>query len=819
MDKFAKVIINHKSNQTDMEYTYGILEDMYEKIQIGSRVIIPFGQGNRPIEGYVVDIIDDIDIPKNKIKYVQRVVDHILSKEMMDLCKWMKEEYMCKFIDAIGCVMPTGKSLKLYKYIVLSENFKEDQLLNYDSLKKEYKILKYLTQNKKIQEEIFFKIFPDKDSKNILKKLKEQKLIQIQNSFKSHVNTSLKKIIKLCEKGNILDQISNRAVKQREAISYLMDKKEVEWNEFKKEKNVSLGTLKALEEKGLIQIHMVQNRRDPYERMDIEKTYKLPLTKEQMHAMGKIVPFIKKEIYRTFLIHGVTGSGKTEVYMRLIDEVLNKSKEAIVLVPEISLTTQMIERFKGRFGNQVAILHSKLSLGERYDEWVRIKEGEVKIAIGARSAVFAPFQNLGIIIVDEEHEYTYKSEYTPKYHAIDVAKFRCQENNALLLLGSATPSLESYTKGLDGEYEKIEMLYRFNKNPLPQVEIVDMREELERGNKSIFSKKLYHAIEENLNKKEQIILFLNRRGYSTFISCRKCGYVVKCPHCEISLTYHADTHKAHCHYCGFIQNPPSLCPKCSSKYIKYFGVGTEKIERITKKYFPNANVARLDLDTTTKKGSMDQIIERFKKRELDILIGTQMIAKGLDFPNVTLVGVIAGDTSLNLPDFRASEKTFQLITQVAGRAGRGDLLGNVIVQTYEPEHFSIQAAKKHDYKSFYYEEILLRREFLYPPYTVIFTILFSGIKEREVIEGANDFTQKLKEHILKHNIDSKEIVFGAHPAPLSKIKEKYRWQTIIKCKLVDQKTIKGIINDMKHSESSYFSSVNMSIDINPISMM
>ncbi|WP_053956940.1 primosomal protein N' [Inediibacterium massiliense] len=819
MDKFAKIIINHKSNQTDMEYTYGILESMYEKIWIGSRVIVPFGQGNRPIEGFVVDIIDHIDIPKNKIKYIQRVVDHILSKEMIELCKWMKEEYMCKFIDAIGCVMPTGKSLKLQKYIILSEHIEESDLFNYDLSNKEYKIMNYLIRNKKIQEEIFMKTFSDKDTKEVLKKLKEKKLIQIKNHFKSHVNPSFKKMIKLCEKENVLECISNRAIKQREVVSYLLSKNQVEWNELRKETNVSLATIQALEKKGIVRMIMVQNRRDPYEHMDIEKTYNFPLTKEQMYAMEKIVPFIKKEMHHTFLIHGVTGSGKTEVYMRLIDEVLKKSKEAIVLVPEISLTTQMIERFKGRFGNQVAILHSKLSLGERYDEWARIKEGEVKIVIGARSAVFAPFRNLGIIIVDEEHEYTYKSEYTPKYHAIDVAKFRCQKNNAILVLGSATPSLESYTKGLEGEYEKIEMLDRFNKNPLPKVEIVDMREELERGNKSIFSKKLYDAIEEKLNKKEQIILFLNRRGYSTFISCRKCGYVVKCPHCDISLTYHAQTHKAQCHYCGFIQNPPSLCPQCNSKYIKYFGVGTEKIERITKKYFPHANVARLDLDTTTKKGSMDQIIKKFKKRQLDILIGTQMIAKGLDFPNVTLVGVIAGDTSLNLPDFRAAEKTFQLITQVAGRAGRGDLLGNVIVQTYEPDHFSIQAAKYHDYKSFYHEEILLRKEFLYPPYTVIFTILFSGDKEKEVIEGANDFTQMLKNHLLKYNINSEEIVFGAHPAPLSKIKEKYRWQTIIKCKLVDQKTIKGIINDMRYHEQNHFSSINISIDINPFSMM
>ncbi|QXM05860.1 primosomal protein N' [Crassaminicella indica] len=819
--EFVKVIINNKSNRTDREYTYGVSKSLQEKICIGSRVIIPFGQGNKLIEGYVVDQVDKIDFDYSKIKYVKEIVDEkaFVSKELIDLCRWMKEKYMCRFIDAIQCVIPTGASLRSKKVITLSDTFSEKELSNYNLSSKHMKIIKLLLTRKKVTDVFLKNTFKDIDIQPLLKSLADKKIIIIKTNLKGDVNTAFEKIIRLCnteEPMKLIEKLSKNAKKQREILFYLAEHKEVIWSELREAMNISTSTINILLKKGFIEVDLVKKRRKPYEHMQIASTKPLTLTEEQSQAVKKIVPYIQKNEYSPFLIHGVTGSGKTEIYMQLIDTVLEQGKEAIVLVPEIALTTQMIERFKGRFGNIVAVLHSKLSLGERYDEWNRIDQGEVKIVIGARSAVFSPFHNLGIIIIDEEHEYTYKSEANPKYHTIDVAKFRCQKNNAVLILGSATPSIESYTNALEGEYIKIKLQSRFNNNPMPHVEIVDMRKELDKGNKSAFSESLYKGIMNNLKKGEQTILFLNRRGYATFISCRKCGYVVKCPYCEISLTYHASSNKASCHYCGYTKIPPNICPDCKSKYIKYFGVGTEKIENLTKKYFPKVRVARLDLDTTSKKGAMDQIIFKFRKGDIDILIGTQMVAKGLDFPNVTLVGVIAADVSLNLPDFRAAEKTFQLITQVAGRAGRGNGLGRVIVQTYEPEHFSITSAQKHDYISFYNQEIMIRKEFMYPPYSKLINILFTGKNESDLIKVANNFANSLKEKLLQYNI--KEVVFGPHPAPLSKIKEKYRWQIIIKSKPVDQNVIKGIINYMR-LEKEYLKNINISMDIDPYSML
>ncbi|QZY57126.1 primosomal protein N' [Crassaminicella profunda] len=821
--EFIKVIINNKSNQTDREYTYGVPRHLEGKIYIGSRVIIPFGKGNKLIEGYVVDIVKKIDFDYAKIKYVKDIIDEdrILSKELIDLCRWMKEKYMCRFIDAIQCVMPTGASLKLKKTITLSGIFEEKKLFNYNLSNKEIEIIKLLLTQKKVTDVFLKKTFPNMDIYRLLKGLEEKKMITIKKHFKSDVNTVFEKIIRICnteEPMKLIEKVSTRAKKQREVLVYLSKHKEVTWADLKKVMNISTHTIKSLLDKGFIDVITVEKKRNPYEHMNISSTKPFALTQEQTKTLEKIIPTIEKHMNHSFLIHGVTGSGKTEIYMQLMDRVLKQGQEAIVLVPEISLTSQMIERFKGRFGNIVAVLHSKLSLGERYDEWNRINRGEVKIVIGARSAVFSPFNHLGMIIIDEEHEYTYKSESNPKYHTIDVAQFRCKKNNAVLVLGSATPSVESYTHALEEKYTKIRLKNRFNNNPLPEVEVVDMREELDKGNKSVFSESLYKGIMNNLNKGEQSILFLNRRGYSTFISCRKCGYVVKCPHCEISLTYHASSKKASCHYCGYTKIPPNICPECKSKYIKYFGVGTEKIENLTKKHFPKARVARLDLDTTSKKGVMDQILMKFRKGDIDILIGTQMIAKGLDFPNVTLVGVIAADTSLNLPDFRAAEKTFQLVTQVAGRSGRGDKLGRVIVQTYEPEHFSITSAKNHDYTSFFNHEIMLRKEFMYPPYSKLINILFTGKKEADVIKTANNFANMLEGKLAEYNIKREEVVFGPHPAPLAKIKEKYRWQIIIKSKPVDQNIIKGIINYMR-LKNNYPKNINISMDIDPYSML
>lgn len=558
--------------------------------------------------------------------------------------------------------------------------------------------------------------------------------------------------------------------------------------------------------------------RTPYKDAAVERTVAKSLTEEQRQTIETIRPSIEKSKHQVFLIHGVTSSGKTEIYMQVIEECVAKGKTAIMLVPEISLTPQTIERFIGRFGaEQIAVLHSKLSMGERYDEWARIKKGEVKIVIGARSAVFAPLENIGAIVLDEEHETTYKSDMTPKYDTIEVAVKRAKKNRAVVLLGSATPSLVSAYKAEQGEYRKIVLTERFNKTPLPSVEIIDMREELKNGNKSIFSVSLYQEIKRNLEEKRQVILFLNRRGYSTFVSCRSCGFVMKCRECGISLTYHKSRNEAICHFCGSRERIPAVCPVCKGKYIKHFGTGTEKVEEVTREIFPEYTVDRLDLDTITKKGSIDKILNSFRKGKTNILIGTQLVAKGLDFSNVGLVGIVSADISLNVPDFRSAERTFQLITQAAGRAGRGDLTGKVLIQSYNPDHYSIVAASEHDYDAFYRAETCIRKQIGYPPFSDLIQIVLSSEKEQEALE----ICRKVAADFIQNAGKSEErYVIGPQPAPMNKVKGLYRYQLLIKCFPGNRKEYSRILNEIKVGINTDRSAgYTISIDINPYSFL
>lgn len=558
--------------------------------------------------------------------------------------------------------------------------------------------------------------------------------------------------------------------------------------------------------------------RTPYKEAIGEVSTARNLTDEQRSAIKTIQPSLIDREHKIFLIHGVTSSGKTEIYMQVIETCISEGRTAIMLVPEISLTPQTIDRFIGRFGaEQIAVLHSKLSMGERYDEWMRIKKGEVKIVIGARSAVFAPLSNIGIIVLDEEHETTYKSDMTPKYDTIEVAGRRAKKNRAIVLLGSATPSLVSAYKAEQGEYQKILLTERFNKTPLPTVEIIDMREELKNGNKSIFSVSLYQEMKRNLVEKRQVILFLNRRGYSTFVSCRSCGYVMKCKECGISLTYHKARNEAICHFCGCRERIPSVCPVCGGKYIKHFGTGTEKVEEVTREIFPEYTVDRLDLDTITKKGSIDKILNSFRKGKTNILIGTQLVAKGLDFSNVGLVGIVSADISLNVPDFRSTERTFQLITQAAGRAGRGDSTGKVLIQTYSPDHYSIIAAAEHDYEAFYQAETRIRKQIGYPPFSDLIQIILSSEKEQEALERCRQVAADFIENAGK---SEERYVFGPQAAPMNKIKGLYRYQLLIKCFPGKRKEYSRILNDIKVGINTDRSAKYLiSVDINPYSFL
>lgn len=513
---------------------------------------------------------------------------------------------------------------------------------------------------------------------------------------------------------------------------------------------------------------------------------------------------------KMFLLKGVTGSGKTEVYMKLVERVLLEGKSAIILVPEIALTPQMIERFKGRFGVNVALFHSKLSDGERFDEWFRVKEGKSKVIVGARSAIFLPAKNLGLIIIDEEHENTYKSEQNPKYQTKEVAEYLSELKGCKVILGSATPSIETYYRALTGEMKLLELNSRVDNKAMPPMKVIDMRNELKGGNKSLFSRELFIAIQERLKRKEQIILFLNRRGFSTFVSCRSCGYVFKCDECDISMTYHKNGLLI-CHYCGKTKREPRECPKCHSKYVKFFGAGTQRVEEEVKKYFNNAGILRMDVDTTRDKHSYERIYNTFKNGEADILIGTQMVSKGLDFKNVTLVGILAADMSINIPDYRAAERTFQIITQVAGRAGRGDKQGEVLIQTYTPQHYSLQYAVNYDYEGFYEKEFTVRAMMKYPPFGKL--LLINGTSKKE--ELLKNFMHKITMMIkpLVENCLDIEIL-GPIPCMISKVKENYRWQIVIKGEFDSyfSKNIKEILYD---ENKNVYNDIRISMDINP----
>ncbi|WP_324823707.1 replication restart helicase PriA [Sinanaerobacter sp. ZZT-01] len=558
-------------------------------------------------------------------------------------------------------------------------------------------------------------------------------------------------------------------------------------------------------------------KRNPFSDYKREPNEAKQLTFEQKKAMDRIQVSMNQDQHEVFLIHGVTSSGKTELYMQAIEACLKSGKTAIMLVPEISLTIQTIERFINRFGNeQVAVLHSKLSLGERYDEWMRVKNGDVKIVIGARSGIFAPLDHIGIIILDEEHESTYKSDMSPKYDTFEVAVKRAMLNQSVVLLGSATPSIQSFYRAQEEKIQLIRLTERYNKMPLPHVEIVDMREELKNGNKSIFSITLYQEIRKCLEQKKQVILFLNRRGYSTFISCRNCGFVLECPDCGISMTYHKESDEACCHFCGTKSPVPTICPSCSSSYIKYFGMGTEKVEEKAGEIFEGANIARLDLDTVKKKGSIERVLKSFHKGKIDILIGTQLVAKGLDFANVGLVGIISADVSLNIPDYRSSERTFQLITQAAGRTGRGDFPGKVIIQSYTPQHYAIEAASHHDYEGFYQQELILRKQIGYPPFCDFFQLLISSENDQEAKKMAESIGTYLKE---KDRMEAISI-FGPQPAPIHRMSDRYRYQILIKAGLGTRKQYAREIAELKQT---FFvkkkTKCLLSVDINPYSFL
>lgn len=615
------------------------------------------------------------------------------------------------------------------------------------------------------------------------------KALKAQN--KTTINKKMIKYVELCS-----NSFPKLKPNQEKIVEYLRINGKVKKEEVNK---ISVSGVNTLIKNGIIIESLIEEYRLVTKDINKEKeTFKL--TVEQQEAKNKILSQTQSSV---FLLHGVTGSGKTVVYMEIVEEMLNRSKDSIFLVPEISLTPQMVYHFKSRFGDEVAVLHSRLSEGEKYDEYRKIVEGKVHIVVGARSAVFAPFKNLGAIIIDEEHTTSYKQDNNPKYSAIEIAIERAKNNNAIVILGSATPSLETYARSIKGLYTLVELKHRVNTNNLPLVEIVDMSKEKHRG--SIFSSRLITEVNKRLEEHEQIILLLNRRGYSSFITCSNCGYTAKCPHCDITLTYHKTSNTLRCHYCGYADKMNDICPSCGEKAIKTLGTGTEKVEEEIKKVF-NARVVRMDLDTTSKKGSHEKIITAFKNHEYDILLGTQMIAKGLDFSNVTLVGVINADTSLMIPNYRSNEYTFQLLMQTAGRSGRGEKKGSVIIQTFNPEHYAITLASKHDYIDFFKQEMEVRRKLSYPPYYYLIYIKVIGKDYNKISVESNKIAS-----ILTRELKNSKIL-GPTTCSVFKLNGLFRFGIIIKYKKEEkmEEVLQSLVNHYKGNQT-----VKVDIDVNP----
>lgn len=772
MVKIAQVIVDVPLMQTDKPFSYIIPKDVEDQVTIGSRVHVPFGRGNRLLQGFVVGFSDTFDNTVTDLKAISEVLDFepVLNAEQLELAEQMRHTVFSYKISILKLMIPNLLNSQYDKRLTPTESLSSEEHLALFG-EKESRLHSSLTEEeaKKVARLVQAgKITVDylaKDKKNI----KTEKYYHVQ-----------------AEKIAAAD-ISNRAKKRLELRDYLLEHPE-EGKLSDLHHLFSRDVVKSFVDNQLITVlEREKKRSDAY--FDVATTDFLDLNAEQAAVVEQVTSQIGQES-KPFLLEGVTGSGKTEVYLHIIDKVLKLGKTAIVLVPEISLTPQMTNRFISRFGKQVAIMHSALSDGEKFDEWRKIKSGQACVVVGARSAIFAPIENIGAIIIDEEHEATYKQESNPRYHARDVALLRAKYHKAVLLMGSATPSIESRARASRGVYQFLQLTHRANPMAkIPKVEIVDFRDYVGQQEVSNFTPYLLEKIADRLEKNEQVVLMLNRRGYSSFIMCRDCGYVDECPNCDISLTLHMDTKTMNCHYCGFEKSIPHTCPNCHSRSIRYYGTGTQKAYDELVEVFPQARILRMDVDTTRQKGAHQRILDKFGNHEADILLGTQMIAKGLDFPNVTLVGVLNADTSLNLPDFRSSERTFQLLTQVAGRAGRAEKEGEVLIQTYNPQHYAIQLAQKQDYEAFYAYEMGIRRQLAYPPYYFTVGLTLSHKDEQTVVRKSFELLQ-----LLRQQLSDKIKILGPTPKPIARTHNLYHYQIIVKYRFEDN--LENVLNQI-----------------------
>jgi len=791
----AKIIVEVPLMQTDQPYSYRIPAEFEGMLEVGMRVHVPFGKGNRLIQGIVLGLESqpDEEEANHDLKDIAEVLDFspVLTQEQLWLAEELRKSVFSYKISILKAMLPgflnSSYDKILYPLAGLSQEDRERLFGSEDSLA--FSSLDLAKQAEMMR-------LTRKGLLGLEYQAVDQKKVKTQSWYE----------VNLAQLEGV--EISARAKKKLELRDYLLSHPE----------SASLASLlesysreqvNFFIEQGAVTIVQKEVQRSAAYFEGIEASQPLELNPEQRQARDAVVSAIGSH-QPPFLLQGITGSGKTEVYLQIIQGALDKGKTAILLVPEISLTPQMTERFIARFGDKVAILHSGLSNGEKYDEWRKVERGDAQVVVGARSAIFAPLKNLGVMIIDEEHEATYKQDSNPRYHAREVAILRAQYNQAALVLGSATPSLESRARAGKGVYQHLRLTQRANPlATIPEVQVIDFRDYIGQNETSNFTPPLLEAIQDRLAKKEQVVLMLNRRGYSSFVMCRECGTVDTCPNCDISLTLHMDTKTMNCHYCGFSKDIPQVCPNCKSRGIRYYGTGTQKAYDELAELFPQARILRMDVDTTRKKGSHQALLDQFGRGEADILLGTQMIAKGLDFPNVTLVGVLNADTALNLPDFRSSERTFQLLTQVAGRAGRAEKAGQVLIQSYNPQHYAIRFAKDQDYEGFYAYEMGIRRQLGYPPYYFTISITLSHKKEEEVVKRAYEVM-----NILRSGLSDTSYILGPTPKPIARTHNLYHYQILIKYRLEDElgPTLNQVLALTQERENS---ELRLSIDHEP----
>ena len=782
--KYAEVSVNTPAAQRQT-FSYSIPSEL--TVDVGQAVYVPFGQ--KTVQGIVLELSDTPAF--EPVRDIIGVIDSepLLSKEYIALARWLSDYYLSPLFDALAVMLPPGFERRVLTLLTLIKQEYDVNSLN----ERQQSLLGLLKRKGKVKLNEIEALTGKKHAAIIISQLIDLGLIERTYELERvKVKTRQELYIRLTVTPEIAREtagaLPEKTRKQKSLLDLLITQSgQISVTEAKKKANCDTATVNTLLQKGLVGIAKVEVRRTPLSRYNIQLSQPLNLTGAQEAVFDPIQSSIHNGTPGTkpsvFLLHGVTASGKTEIYLQALAEAVKLGKRGIALVPEIALTPQTIERFSARFPGRVAVLHSQLSLGEQFDEWKRIRKGEVDVVVGPRSAVFAPQSNLGLIIIDEEHEWTYKQhEQSPRYHTRDVAIKIAELTGATVVMGSATPSVEAYYRALKGDFQLLQLPERVvpvENAPLPEVEIVDMREELKAGNRSIFSRALTGALEKTLLEKTQAILFLNRRGSATTIQCRNCGFVIKCKRCDIPLTYHYDSDSLVCHRCNYKTKPPQICPNCFSRRIRYLGIGTEKLEEELRSMFSGARLLRWDSDVTQKKHSHQDILNTFRNHDADILIGTQMVTKGLDLPLVTLVGVVIADTSLNIPDFRSGERTFQLLSQVAGRAGRGQSGGQVVIQTYVPNHYAIQAAAKHDYRAFYEQEIKYRRQLKEPPFSQLATLTFMHTNENRCREEAEKIAKRVTGERDAKGIPNLDLV-GPAPAFVHRLRGRYHWQIILR---------------------------------------